>query len=150
VGYDREPFDGHARAMNSWERARLEAARVGRLATVRPAGTPHVVVVTFASAGDQLVTAVDQKPKRTSALQRLRNVEARPAVSLLVDHYEEDWAQLWWVRVDGVAAVVTDEPRRSELLAPLVEKYRAYREDPPAGPVLVIDVRRTTSWQARG
>ena len=136
--------------MNSWERARLEAARVGRLATVRPDGTPHLVVVTFALAGERLVTAVDQKPKRTSALQRLRNVEANPEVSLLVDHYEEDWAQLWWVRIDGVAEVVVDEVRRAELLPPLVAKYPAYQDDPPAGPVLVIDVGRATSWRARG
>ena len=136
--------------MNSWERGRLDAAPVARLATVRPEGTPHLVVITFARDGDRLVTAVDQKPKRTSALQRLRNIEVHPDVSLLVDHYEDDWAQLWWVRVDGVAEVVTEEPRRAELLPPLVAKYPAYRDEPPAGPVLVIDVRRTTSWRARG
>jgi PPOX class probable F420-dependent enzyme len=136
--------------MNSWERARLEAAPVARLATVRPQGTPHLVVVTFALVGDRVVSAVDQKPKRTAALQRLRNVEVHPDVSLLVDHYEDDWAKLWWVRVDGVAEVVTDDARRSELLPPLVAKYPAYRDDLPAGPVLLIDVRRTTSWQGRG
>jgi len=134
--------------VNSWERARLEEAPVGRLASVRPDGRPHLVVVTFALVGDAVVTAVDQKPKRTTALQRLRNVEAQPEVSFLVDHYDADWTQLWWVRVDGRAEVIRDDARRSSLLPHLVARYPAYRKDPPEGPVLRIAVGRTTSWRA--
>ena len=87
-------------------RALLAAARVGRLATVRPDGRPHVVACCFAVQGDRLWTAVDAKPKATPRLQRLANVRAHPWASLLVDHYEEDWDALWWVRVDGAAAVL--------------------------------------------
>lgn len=130
------------------ERARVEAARVARLATVRPDGTPHVVAVTFALDGDTVVTAVDDKPKRTHALQRLRNLEAQPAASLLVDHYDEDWSTLWWVRLDGVAEVVRDEPRRTDALTPLVAKYSQYADAPPRGPVIVVTVRSATSWTA--
>src|SRR3990170_1270448 len=96
------------------DRSRVEQARVARLATVRPDGSPHLVVVTFALSGDTVVTAVDDKPKRTQQLQRLRNLQERPAATLLVDHYDEDWSQLWWVRLDGDAHVVRDEPRRTQ------------------------------------
>jgi PPOX class probable F420-dependent enzyme len=129
------------------ERERVAAARVARLATVRPDGRPHVVPVTFAPVGaDVIVTAVDHKPKRTHDLQRLRNIEANPEVSLLVDHYDEDWTTLWWVRVDAAARVVHHEPERSRLVAALVEKYAAYAGRPPEGPVVVMAVHRVASW----
>ena len=134
----------------SAERRFVEHARVARLATVRPDGTPHLVVVTFALVGDTVVTAVDEKPKRTRELQRLANIEHQPAVSLLVDRYDEDWSQLGWVRLDGTAEVVRDEPRCSDLIEPLIGKYEQYHERPPRGPVVVIGVRRVTSWSAAG
>jgi PPOX class probable F420-dependent enzyme len=133
------------------ERGRVAAARVGHLGTVRPDGRPHVVVVTFAWLGeDRLVTAVDAKPKRSTDLQRLRNLAASPWATLLVDHYEEDWSRLWWVRLDGDAEVVRDEPRRAESVRPLVAKYAAYRSAPPAGPAIVLRVRSCASWSATG
>src|SRR5438552_12363668 len=92
--------------LDSHMRRRVEAARVARLATVRPDGRPHVVPITFAIAGDTIVTAVDDKRKRTTGLQRLRNVAAHPEVSVLVDHYDDEWSRLWWVRADGSARVV--------------------------------------------
>ena len=128
-------------------RAALASARVARLATVRPDGRPHLVPVTFALLDDgHLVTAVDHKPKRTRELQRLRNVAAEPRVSLLVDHYAEDWSLLWWVRVDGTAEVVTEEPRRSELTGPLSAKYEQYAGTPPRGPVVLVAVTAVASW----
>ena len=131
-------------------RTALASARVGRLATVRPDGRPHLVPVTFALLDDShLVTAVDHKPKRTRDLQRLRNVAAEPRVSLLVDHYAEDWSLLWWVRVDGNAEVVTEEPRRGELTGPLVAKYQQYAGTPPEGPVLLVTVSAVASWSGR-
>ena len=128
-----------------WERERVAAARVARLATVRPDGRPHVVPVTYALDGDLLVTAVDAKPKRTTDLQRLRNIAANPAVSVLVDAYDDDWSRLWWVRLDGSAEVA--EPT-AELLAPLIAKYPQYFDAPPAGPVIVVSVLSWTSWSA--
>lgn len=130
------------------DRERVAHARVAHLATVRPDGSPHVVAVTFALDGDTVVTAVDDKPKSTPALKRLRNIDVHPAATLLVDHYEEDWSRLWWVRLDGTAVVVRDEPRRSATITPLVAKYVHYRESPPAGPVIVLTVRSVTTWQA--
>jgi PPOX class probable F420-dependent enzyme len=141
---DRNPRRG---SFTSRERERVDAAQVARLATVRPDGRPHVVPVTFAAVGpDRIVTAVDHKPKRTASLQRLRNIEANPEVSLLVDHYEEDWSALWWVRVDAAASVVREEPERSTLAAALEQKYAAYAGRAPAGPVIVMTVHTVTSW----
>ena len=129
------------------ERELLGGARVARLATVRPDGRPHLVPITFAfAAPDLIVTAVDHKPKRTTALQRLRNIEAHPAASLLVDHYDDDWAALWWVRIDATARVILDEPYRTTLAGELVRKYEAYAARPPDGPVIALEVRTVASW----
>lgn len=128
---------------------RLAAVRVARLATVRPSGEPHVVPVTFAVHDDTVVIAIDSKPKRTNDLQRLRNVRMNPAVSLLVDHYADDWAELWWLRIDGVAEIV-DVASSAEALDALISKYPQYRDERPNGPLIVIHPQRWTSWAATG
>jgi PPOX class probable F420-dependent enzyme len=130
-------------------RALLSAARVGRLATVRPDGRPHVVACCFALAGERAWTAVDAKPKTTSRLQRLANVHANPWASLLVDHYEEDWEALWWVRLDGSAAVLEAGPEREQALAALGAKYPQYAAAPPARAVIAIAAQRLSGWSAR-
>jgi PPOX class probable F420-dependent enzyme len=130
-------------------RARVSAARVGRLATVRPDGRPHVVACCFALSGDRIWTAVDAKPKATVRLQRLANVRAHPWASLLVDHYEEDWDALWWVRVDGPAAVLEGGDEYSAALAALGAKYPQYAAAPPGGEVIAIEVERWRGWSAR-
>lgn len=89
--------------VEAWTSPRFAARRVARLSTVSARGDPHVVPVVFAVVGDVVFTAVDAKPKSTRSLRRLANIEAKPRVSMLVDHYEEDWSALWWVRVDGTA-----------------------------------------------
>jgi PPOX class probable F420-dependent enzyme len=130
-------------------RARLSAARIGRLATVRPDGRPHVVACCFAVRGDRLWTAVDAKPKTTTRLQRLDNVRAHPWASLLVDHYEEDWDELWWVRADGPAKVLAGGEEHVAALAALVAKYEQYAGAPPRGPVVAVAVQRWVGWSAR-
>ena len=129
-------------------RARLAAARLGHLATVRPDGRPHVVACCFAVQGDRLWTAVDAKPKTTTRLQRLDNVRANPWASLLVDHYEEDWDALWWVRVDGAAAVLEDGAEHDEAVAALVAKYHQYGTAAPRGAVIAVAVERWRGWSA--
>jgi PPOX class probable F420-dependent enzyme len=121
---------------------RVARARVGRLATMTAAGRPHIVPVCFALAGRRIVTAVDAKPKTTTALARLDNVRATGRASLLVDHYEEDWSALWWVRIDGVAEVIRSEAA----IDALADKYEQYREARPAGPVIAIEPERWRSW----
>jgi PPOX class probable F420-dependent enzyme len=102
-------------------------------------------------AGDTVYSAVDGKPKSTRALKRLANITANPAVSLLVDHYDDDWTQLWWVRADGHATVVdVTDPEAVRALAALSAKYPQYAADPPAGPMVRVDVRRWSSWRHGG
>lgn len=118
---------------------------VARLATVDPSGAPHLVPIVFAVTGDVIHSAVDAKPKRTRHLRRLANIAANPRVSVLADHYEDDWSRLWWVRADGVARVLDDSPAG---LAALVARYPQYRASPPAGPFLEITVDRWSAWSA--
>ncbi|MGH8824973.1 MAG: TIGR03668 family PPOX class F420-dependent oxidoreductase [Jiangellaceae bacterium] len=124
-------------------RVRMSAARVAHLATAGSDHRPHLVPVTFAVVGDDLILlAVDQKPKSTTNLRRLRNIAENPRVALLCDHYEDDWTRLWWVRADGRAEIAHAGPD----LAPLVAKYDQYQREPPRGPVVVITVDRWTGW----
>ena len=136
-------------------RQRFGAARVARLATRGPDGRPHLVPVTFALAagpggGDRLYSTVDAKPKTTTRLQRLRNIAADPRVTLLADHYAEDWDGLWWVRADGTASVLTGPADMAVPLRLLAERYPQYREHPPAGPVISVRVERWTGWASGG
>ena len=120
----------------------VAAARVARLATVGRDGRPHVVPICFVLDGETLYTAVDEKPKRTRRLKRLENIEANPRVEVLIDHYEDDWSKLWWVRLRGTARIVED-PRAVDLL---VAKYPQYAERRPEGPVIAIDVEERSEW----
>jgi len=128
-------------------RQRLAAARIGRLATVRADGRPHIVPIVFAVEGDTVYSIADPKPKRGLDLIRFRNIAAIPAVSLLVDHYDEDWNRLWWVRADGVARVVDDGPERETAIRLLRTKYRQYGEwSTPFGAAMVMTIERISSW----
>jgi PPOX class probable F420-dependent enzyme len=127
---------------------RLSGARVGRLATADASGRPHVVPFVFATDGRRIYWSVDDKPKRSRRLRRLANISANPRAEVIVDHYEEDWGALWWVRASGAARIVEgDEAARGREL--LVAKYPQYAAAPPAGPVVAIDVQRVTGWRAR-
>jgi PPOX class probable F420-dependent enzyme len=126
----------------------MAGARSGHLGTVRPDGRPHVVVVTFAVADGNIVTAIDHKPKRTERLQRLVNIEANPWVTFLVDHYENDWNRLWWARADGPASIHTSGDVRDVAIEALAAKYDQYRDRPPEGPVIVIEPDRVISWSS--
>ena len=127
-------------------RRHLAASDVARLATAGADGSPHIVPIVFALDGDHLYFAVDAKPKRSRALKRLQNIAANPAVSVIVDHYEDDWTKLWWVRADGVARVVTDEAEARHATERLVSRYPQYRNAPPGGPVVAVRIERITGW----
>jgi PPOX class probable F420-dependent enzyme len=129
--------------------ALFSSARVVRLATVRPDGTPHLVPICFAVEGDTVYSAVDHKPKTSRSLQRLANIAAQPAVSLLADEYSEDWSALWWVRADGVARVVeAGEPENDHASRLLRARYAQYIGAPAFGAVIVVQVVRWTGWSA--
>ena len=131
---------------------KLAEAKVGRIATVRPDGSPHVVPFAFAvidgDDGLRLYWCVDDKPKRSRALQRLVNIRAHPAVELEVDRYDDDWSELWWVRASGMAREVTSADERERALTVLAAKYPPYADHPPSGPVVAIQVDRVSGWAA--
>ena len=129
----------------------LSTQRVARLATADAASVPSVVPVCFVLSGDEgsLYITIDQKPKDLSRpLKRVRNILANPQVSLVVDHYTEDWSQLVWVMVRGHAEVL--EPGLAEHAAAqdlLRGKYLQYRlmmlQDLP---VIAVRIARLTWW----
>ena len=133
--------------MDSGEmRQRVGEARSGVLGTVTAEGRPHAVPCCFVLTGDVLFSAVDAKPKSTLALRRLDNLAANPAVCLLVDRYDDDWSELWWIRVDGTARVLTDGDERDHALDLLAAKYPQYQETRPPGPVIALDITSWRSW----
>jgi PPOX class probable F420-dependent enzyme len=127
---------------------RFAQAPVARLATVAPGGGPHLVPVVFALHDGVVYTAVDAKPKTTQRLRRLANIEANPQVSLLVDHYDQDWTQLWWIRVDGIAEVHYDGDAVHTGRDLLRAKYPQYQSVSLNGAVIAIAVGRWSSWHA--
>jgi PPOX class probable F420-dependent enzyme len=128
----------------------VDAARVARLATVDPDGRPHLVPIVFALDGDTLYTAVDAKPKRSRRLRRVENARRRPDVTVLFDHYEDDWRRLWWARARGRARVLDGGAEAAGALALLEGRYQQYRERPPGLPVLAVDVVEWRGWAATG
>jgi PPOX class probable F420-dependent enzyme len=124
------------------------AAPVAVLATVDSESVPHVVPVVFAVSGGVVYTAVDAKRKTTRRLRRLANIAANPRVSMLVDHYDDDWSQLWWVRVDGLAEVHESGDQMAIGYAALRQKYLQYERIALDGPVVTVDVQHWSSWQA--
>jgi PPOX class probable F420-dependent enzyme len=126
---------------------RVRNARVGHLATLTSEGRPHLVPCCFALVDEVIYSAVDDvKAKSSSALRRLDNVRANPAATLLVDHYDDDWSALWWVRADGAARILEDGPERERALDALADKYPQYARARPPGPVLALDVGVWRAW----
>jgi PPOX class probable F420-dependent enzyme len=127
-------------------RRRVADSPVARLATVDPDGRPHLVPITFALREDTLYSAVDAKPKRSRTLRRIENARRRPDVTVLVDHYDDDWTRLWWVRLRGRARVLDGGDEAVRALALLTAKYEQYREVAPGLPVLAIEIEEWHGW----
>jgi PPOX class probable F420-dependent enzyme len=131
-------------------RRRIAESRVAHLATLDADGRPHLVPIVFALAGDTLYSAVDGKPKRSGLLRRIENARQRPDVTVLIDHYEEDWTRLWWVRLRGHARVLDGGDEAAHALALLGAKYEQYRTTALGLPVLAIDITEWRAWEADG
>ena len=131
-------------------RCKLEAARVARLATVSPKGAPHVIPVCFVFHGSVVYSAIDRKPKVTDPRQlvRITNIETNPDVALLVDEYDDDWEQLWYVLVRGKAGLVTAEVEHQLAVTRLQAKYPQYSAGMLDVDALVLRItpERITSW----
>jgi len=104
----------------------IASARVGRLATADGSGQPLVVPICYAWDGEALVSAIDAKPKRAGELARVRNIRENSKVSVVIDHYEEDWRRLRWVIIQGIAEVLTAGRDFAKAVDLLVAKYPQY------------------------
>lgn len=129
-----------------WAYELITAARAGRLGLIDGAGHPRVLPVTYALVGDAIWSAIDDKPKRARGgeLARVRWLRERPQATLLVDRYSDDWDELAWVQLIGPVSVLDGVPAPAELIS----RYRQYRDRPPAGPMLRLDVERSVYWRA--
>ncbi len=135
---------------------RLANWPVARLATVGARGEPHQVPIVFVHLRGALWSPVDGKPKSGNDLVRVRNARERPAVSLLLDEYTEDWERLWWLRVDASAQVLESEVPAQEArfvaaLEALGAKYPQYAEVPMTkgrATLLAFRIERVRSWCA--
>jgi PPOX class probable F420-dependent enzyme len=143
---------GKQGAISAAVRRKIRQARVARLATVDAGGRPHLVPICFAYDGNILYSAIDQKPKRVSPerLARLRNLSAVPHVALLIDEYDEDWTQLWYVLIRGKAKLIprSAHRERARALRMLRAKYPQYARGmlPDDAPIIRTSVKRATSW----
>jgi len=133
-------------------RAKLEDARVARLATLDAKLRPHIVPVCFAYDGKVFYTAIDQKPKRVTPerLTRLRNILVVPQVALLIDQYDEDWTRLWYILIRGKAKLIPirAHKERAWVLRELRAKYPQYAGKmlPDDAPIIRITPNRTAFW----
>lgn len=130
----------------------VESARVAHLATADQYSRPHAMPIVFVFEGDHLYFPLDRKPKREDdwhMLRRVRNLETNGRVSIIVDHYEEDWTRLAWVLLEGVATIVETGAERDAAATALAGKYAQYRGGALDGrPVVRVTVERTVSWRA--
>lgn len=129
----------------------LTTSPVGRLATASASGAPHVIPVCYAFDGQVIYSVLDQKPKSAPLLRlrRVRNIQANPQVSLVVDHYEDDWQRLGYLMVTGRAEVLLDGDERARAVRLLREKYHQYRTmDVDANPVIKIVPDKIVGWGA--
>ena len=125
----------------------IRSARTAHLATSDKSGQPHVVPICFAFDGRCFYSSIDQKPKRTIRLKRLRNIEANPSVALIIDHYDEDWSKLVYVLVFGRARILSTGVRHRMAIRVLRRKYPQYRSmDIEGRPVICIEPRNIRWW----
>lgn len=145
--------------MAPWQAALLKSARRATLATIAPDGRPRLVPACFALPSDPtteritLYVPLDEKPKRSAdpgALARVRDIARDPRVTVLVDHWSEDWSELAWLRLEGTASLV--EPRAAGHavgVSALRRRYPQYRDHAlESRPLIRIDVERMVAWSA--
>jgi PPOX class probable F420-dependent enzyme len=139
---------------SGWARDQFNTQPVARLATVDSDCVPHLVPIVFAVGGDTIYFAVDDKPKSGARLRRLDNIAANRKVSVLADHYSDDWSALWWARAEGSARVLDgtpgapEAPEARDAIELLAARYSQYALRRPPGPVVAIAVERWSGWIA--
>jgi PPOX class probable F420-dependent enzyme len=125
-------------------------ARTATLGTIAEDGRPRLVPICFVLDGDVLYTPIDEKPKQATdprQLARLRDIERRADVTVLIDRWDEDWHHLAWLRIGGRASLTEDPVERARAIAALRAKYPQYAvHDLEARPLIRIAIERVRSW----
>ena len=129
------------------ERAFVRAARIAHLATADALGQPLVIPICFAFDGKEFFSPIDEKPKRTTRLKRVRNIVENPKVSLIIDRYDEDWHRLAYLLIRGTAKILLRGQRHRKGVYLLRRKYPQYRSMAINDrPMIVIIPKQLTSW----
>src|SRR5215467_13433454 len=125
----------------------VRTARVAHLATADASGRPLVIPICFAFDGKEFFSSIDEKPKRTTRLKRLRNISENPKVSLIVDRYDEDWRRLVYILIRGTARILLRGERHRRGVRLLRGKYPQYRKMAiHERPMILITPQRLTIW----
>jgi len=125
----------------------VERQRVAHLATADAEGRPHAVPVCFVYLGGRFYIPIDEKPKRTQRLRRLRNIEENPRAALVFDHYEEDWERLAYILVRGTASILGESQEHERAVAALRQKYPQYRSmELERRPLVRIEPEQAVGW----
>jgi PPOX class probable F420-dependent enzyme len=138
---------GHARAIDDLPesvRALLERERRGALTTLDPDGSGHSVPVVFVVIGAEIVAPIDRKPKTGRALTRVKNIKRDARVTVLVDHWDEDWTRLAWVMVQARAVIEPDTP--PEIVQALNARYHQYEPDEQPEALIRMRPTKLTWW----
>ncbi len=127
---------------------RAAAADHGVLATLHESRGADLVPACFAILGDLVAIPIDSvKPKRSTALGRIRNLERDPRATLLVEHWDaEDWSRLWWVRL-LLARSAQPPARVAALERALRDRYPQYAEAPFLE-ILTFRIDGVSGWAA--
>jgi PPOX class probable F420-dependent enzyme len=145
--------------LNAEQLELLGSARRAVLATIAADGRPRLVPCAYAIAepaggGLFVYSALDDKPKSVADprdLARVRDITARPRVSLLVDRWDEDWSRLAWLRLEGMASLLeptdrtaAEHPNAVGLLRARYPQYAAHNLE--ARPIIRVSVEHVTGW----
>jgi len=143
--------------LSTTERAFLDDARSAILVTIAADGRARPVPICFVLDPGRpvLYTPLDEKLKTVvdpRRLARVRDIKGDPRVAVLVERWDEDWANLAWLRCAGVASMIEAKTRtadRTAAIAALREKYPQYStHDLEARPIIRVTIERATSWGA--
>jgi PPOX class probable F420-dependent enzyme len=129
-----------------WVKEILDATGRGFLSTVADK-VPHVVPVVFARLDDQIFCPIDGKPKSKGVLRRTQNLRVNPRAALVLDHYSEDWEELWWLRLDCHASI---ENMSAEVARSLRQKYKGYEEYDVGSSLIKLSCNSWNFWSMSG
>ena len=133
-------------SLPEWALELVDTTPVAHLGLLDEDGHPRVQPITFARVGDELWSAIDDKPKRTTPA-RIKRLQRDPRATITVDRYDDDWSRLAWVQAIGTMRVLDV---RDDILGALKERYPVYEDRSPKGPLLCLEPRLVIWWRAKG